>query len=184
MATESIAVTPDARRALLEAAAGSGKGQVQLASEALVAGLRPGAAAPTTPDDAAEVILRHLAPSQQDFIRQLCKETNRKPLHYLLGYAAMAHERGETAFSMAEDDYRVADGFAKAQVGGTGECAWCQKAFVVARAGQKYCPDTDDPTTLSCGKQAAVAEIRKRRPEKASREREAAMRGARVPVDE
>ena len=182
---ETIAVTPEARKALLEAAAASGTPQIQLASQALVAGLAPeqraitplGAPQEPTIDDAAVVFLRYLHPAQAELILAICEEEHRRPSQYLLGYAALAYDRGETAQFLAEDDHRAVDATARAFVGATLPCAWCNQPFIAARPGQKYCPDPAESAVMSCGKQATQAELHQRRPRKAAPARQAAMRG-------
>ena len=186
MSTETIAITPEARNALLKATTTSGKGQIQVASEALLqqlSGVPPEATlAPheVTLEEAAETIVNHLAPPHAEFLRQLCRENRRHPAQYILSYCALIYDRGETAVCMGEGDYKVSEGVGRAQIGSTGVCEQCHKSFAIVRVGQKYCPDTDDPVALSCGKIAAIAQIKKLRPPQASRERMAAMRGGAV----
>lgn len=184
MATpEIIAVTPEARRALLEAAAAAKRPQIQLASDALLRGLVGGAAQQEamTPDAAASLLVDCLDPVQAELIRRLCKEEGKRPIQYLLSYASLAYDHGNTAVAIPEDDPRVSGTLAQGAVGRSVLCGWCGKPFTATRAGQKFCPPTVDETvTLSCGKQAAMAQIKAQRPAVASKERAAAMRGTRL----
>lgn len=183
---EPITITTEARNALLRASVATGKGQADLASEAILdatTGETKGNVALPTLDEAAAVLLQHVNPAQGELITQLCKESHRSPAQYLLGYADLAHGRGETAYYLAEVQFAASHGYGTTPAGSTAMCEQCGRPFTPARPGQKFCPDTDDPKVLSCGRQAAIALIKKKRPAVASAERLAAMRGTALPAD-
>src|SRR5262245_4607018 len=57
----------------------------------------PAPRGPVTLDDAARTLLGHVPPPMAELITDLCAEHHRQPAEYLLSYAHLAYERGETA---------------------------------------------------------------------------------------
>jgi len=131
------------------------------------------AARTVTVEDAGEILLAHIEPSQASLILDLCRDTGRKPYEYLLSYVYLAHERGETAKLIGEQFLSANAPRVDEPMGATA-CEYCGTALVNPRRGQRYCPDPDDGTE-SCGRKASLAEMRGRR---ASRTRHADNRHA------
>lgn len=116
-------------------------------------------AAEVTLDVAADIILKHLDPAQAALLLDLCRENGRKPHEYVLSYAHLAHERGETAQMVGEVVMERGDAPAAVMLANHQACAFCEKPFVPARRGQLYCPDPDDGSE-SCGRKASLATLR------------------------
>jgi hypothetical protein len=126
-----------------------------------------------TLDDAAEMLLKELPESQVDLIRQMCMDNEQRPVRYLISYAVLAHERGETSYMIGGDDIAPlqAQPF---QPKGTVSCEWCKQSFIPTRQGQKFCPPPDEDT-VGCGRLAAEAEWHTKRPPDLDRQRQIAL---------
>jgi hypothetical protein len=110
---------------------------------------------PVTLDEASAVFMAHIRPEQAELIRVLGAETGFTPANYLLGYAKVAHERGETA-AMYDERVRYDRDTAGPQtvvpdLDTTGTCEQCAAIFTPSRVKQRFCPDPDDGT-VSCGR--------------------------------
>ena len=110
---------------------------------------------PVTLDEASAVFMAHIRPEQAELIRVLGAETGFTPANYLLGYAKVAHERGETA-AMYDERVRYDRDTAGPQtvvpdLDATGTCEQCAAIFTPSRVKQRFCPDPDDGT-VSCGR--------------------------------
>lgn len=120
-------------------------------------------------DAAAEVLLRHLPPSLVERLRDLCREYRTSPAAYLLSYAKIADDRGELGIFISPDDINLGTALAPEQVAPSATCAHCKSPFTPTRAGQRYCPEPEDWSKLSCGRLALLDELHKKRPPEAQR---------------
>ena len=127
-----------------------------------------------TLDEAAEVLLRHLPTTLVEKLRELSREYQVSPAAYLLSYAKLADDRGELSINIAPDDRELGNAPAQLPVPETDTCKQCGAAFKPARIGQKYCPEPEDWTIVSCGRKALLDELHKRRPPEAQRKNAAA----------
>mgnify|MGYP001603043151 CR=1 FL=1 len=129
--------------------------------------------APTL-DQAAEVLLRHLPANLVEKLRELCREYQVSPAAYLLSYAKLADDRGELSINLAPDDRELGNAPTPLPVPEIAQCAYCKADFKPARAGQKFCPEPEDWSVVSCGRQSLLDELHKRRPPEAQRKNIAA----------
>lgn len=127
------------------------------------------AAVTVTLDAAAEVLLTHLPPELVEKMRELCQEYQTSPAAYLLSYAKLANDRGELSVYLSPDDRNLGTAIAQPPVPTTAQCEFCKKTFKPERPGQKFCPEPEDWDQLSCGRQALLAELHKRRPPESQR---------------
>jgi len=112
-----------------------------------------------TVEDAGEILLAHIEPSQAALIMDLCRDTGRRPYEYLLSYVYLAHERGETAKLIGEQ-FLTASMPKGSAVEANTHCEYveCGRPLVNPRRGQRFCPDPDDGTP-SCGRKHSLAEL-------------------------
>lgn len=181
MATETVSVTPEARRALLSHAADSRESLVKLASEALVRGLTADPSpSPERPpmelDRAADAFLCALPTAFRDLILDLCREEHRSPAQYLLSYCHLAYERGEVNVLLDESTWNDAVGSVPGTPLEAPKCEHCGAEITGARRGQRYCFDRVDDPGASCGRQASLVAIQAKRRRVASDTMREAMR--------
>lgn len=161
----TVNVNDEAKRLIESFAVDRDCSQAQAASELIVRGAgqpAPPPASVETLDAAAELFLRRLPEHQVELIRELAKDRSTTPAAFLLSYAKLAHERGETAVLIAEPDLESVKQPPPPAPGVVGAvCAHCGKPFEPSRQGQRFCPEPVDG--LSCGRQALLAEIHMRR---------------------
>lgn len=154
---ETIGVTKDAKERAAAYALVRGCSISQAASDLILRQAAGGGEVSLA--DAAERLLRELPAPMVALIRENCVAHRVPPVAYLLTYCLLAYERGETSTPLAlTDAQRVAEAEAPA-LPEQAECAWCRRPFRPAVPGQRYCPDPDDGT-VSCGRQAALEQVR------------------------
>ena len=129
---------------------------------------------PVSLDAAAEVMLRHLPANLVEKLRELCREYQVSPAAYLLSYAKLADDRGELSINLAPDDRELGNAPTPLPVPEIAQCAYCKADFKPTRAGQKFCPEPEDWSVVSCGRQSLLDELHKRRPPEAQRKNIAA----------
>ena len=120
-----------------------------------------------TVEDAGEILLAHIEPSQAALIMDLCRDHGRKPYEYLLSYVYLAHERGETAMLIGEQ-FLAANMPTAAEAQGASACEHCGTPPVNPKRGQRFCPDPDDGTE-SCGRKHSLAELHEHRAKRAGK---------------
>ena len=127
-----------------------------------------------TLDEAAEIMLKHLPTTLVEKLRELCREYQVSPAAYLLSYAKLADDRGELSINIAADDRELGQAPVPLPIAETAQCAYCKADFKPVRAGQRFCPEPDDWSVVSCGRKALLDELHKRRPPESQRKNAAA----------
>ena len=145
-----------------------------LSSEPLQAPLVLAQKSAPTLDEAAEVMLRHLPAALVEKLRELCSEYRVSPAAYLLSYAKLADDRGELSINLSSDDRELGNAPVPIPVPEIAQCAYCKADFKPTRVNQKFCPEPEDWSIASCGRQALLEELHKRRPPEAQRKNIAA----------
>ena len=109
--------------------------------------------------------MRHIRPEQATLIRELCQDlAGARPADYILSYIHLADERRETPKMMSERLRLESAARGVEVVYEPAYCAHCGKTFTRTILGQQYCPDPVEVGVVSCGRQAMLFELHKRRP--------------------